>query len=464
MLLTALGLLLALLAIPATAGAAIKLGAYYCPAVPADSSCFATSARTLDSYKSQYGRFPDIALNYRNLDGPLLDPYERSALKERGVVPMMTVEPRVGGKPASLQDIANGKYDSYIHSEASAAISYGKEILLRFAHEMNGTWYPWSGEPGAYVAAWRHYVNIFRADRATNVKFVWSPNVNSANRYPFSAYYPEDAGHPGYVNYVGLDGYNWGGVGEWKTLKQVFKASYGQLDSLSGGKPTIIAETASVEEKGKRPGWIRDGFLETIPLEFPKVVAAVWFDRNLAADGDRDWALEGTTGSIGAWQDVVNSPLYGGNVYYLRPNAPRTTSSPWTVVNSESAWQALSDKVTESIVPSPAGYIAAAASTEPLTTEVALDTTSLSGRKVTAASAWFYTPVANGVKLEVRSGSALLATQSFASVGWHALNVPLGGAQTQLNNAFLRFVSSPEAGTNKVYVAFLRLSIDPLSS
>jgi hypothetical protein len=455
-------ILLASLATPAQAGAAIEQGVYYCPTVPTGTSCFATSGEALDAYDSQYGRFPDIALCYRSLGGTLLFTSEKTALRERGVTPMVTVEPSVAGQPASLRDIAAGRYDSYIHSAAASAIAYGREVLLRFAHEMNGTWYSWSGDPAAYVAAWRHYVDVFRADGATNVKFVWSPNVNSGGRYPFDAYYPEDAGHPGYVDYVGLDGYNWGGEDEWKPLRQIFLGSYNQLSKLSGGKPTILAETGSVEEQGRRPAWIRTGFLETIPRELPNVVGVVWFDRNLAATGDRDWTLESSAGATGAWQDVVNSPLYGGNVYYLRPDGSRATAQPWTVVNAETAWQSLSDRVTESMrATTSRGYIAAASGGEPLATEVALDTTPLTGKKITAASAWFYSPVRYDVRLEVRSGSTQLASQSFAGVGWHSLDVPLNGTQSQLDNAYLRFVSDTEAGTDKVYAAFLRLTLDP---
>ncbi|MFL5901355.1 MAG: glycoside hydrolase family 26 protein [Solirubrobacterales bacterium] len=457
---SAFAVLLALLVTPLTAQAAIKLGAYYCPTVPVGASCFATSGETLDSFKSRYGRFPSIALSYRGLDATLLFSSEKNELKERGVAPMVTVEPYVGGQPVSIQDIAGGKYDSYIRSQAASAASYGQEVLLRFAHEMNGAWYPWGGEPIAYVAAWRHYVDVFHAYGASNVKFVWSPNVNASGNIPFDAYYPEDFSHPGYVDYVALDGYNWGGTVGWRTLRQIFRASYIHLNALSGGKPVILAETASVEEANKRPRWIRTSFLETIPKEMPNVVAVVWFDRNLAAEGNRDWTLESTAGSISAWQDVVNSPLYGGNVYYLRPNGPRTTPKPWTIVNAETAWESLSENALESVKAGVLrGYISATTSTEPFTTEVELDTTPLTGKKVTAASAWFYTPVKTGITFEARSGSTQLAGESFTGVGWHSLDVSLNGTQSQLDNTFLRFASS--SGTSKIYAAFLRLTLDP---
>ena len=49
-------------------------------------------------------------------------------------------------------------------------------VDLRYAHEMNGTWYPWSHDPIGYRRAWRHVVRVFRAAGAANVRFVWSPN------------------------------------------------------------------------------------------------------------------------------------------------------------------------------------------------------------------------------------------------------------------------------------------------
>ncbi|HET7484051.1 MAG TPA: hypothetical protein VFJ64_01595 [Solirubrobacterales bacterium] len=192
----------------------------------------------------------------------------------------------------------------------------------------------------------------------------------------------------------------------------------------------------------------------------PNVVGVVWFDRNLEAEGVRDWTVESTANSIAAWQDVANSPLYGGDVYYLRPNGPRTTAKPWAIVNAATAWESLSENVTESVKATTSrGYINATTSTEPLTTEVELDTTPLAGKKVTAASAWFYTPLRTAIRFEVLSGSTPLASQTFAGAGWHSLNVPLNGTQSQLDNTYLRFVSNP--GTDRIFAAFLRLTADP---
>ena len=88
--------------------------------------------------------------------------------------------------------------------------AWGKPLMLRFAHEMNGDWYPWSegvngNGAGQYVAAYRRVVTLFRSVGATNVTWVWSPNVAYPGSVPLSRLFPGD----GYVDRTGLDGYNW---------------------------------------------------------------------------------------------------------------------------------------------------------------------------------------------------------------------------------------------------------------
>src|SRR5436853_485094 len=71
------------------------------------------------------------------------------------------------GRPAyALRAIAAGEHDAYVREWARAAAAWGGPLYLRFAHEMNGDWYPWSvgvnGNTSAdYQAAWRHVVDIF---------------------------------------------------------------------------------------------------------------------------------------------------------------------------------------------------------------------------------------------------------------------------------------------------------------
>jgi glycosyl hydrolase family 26 len=279
---------------PQSAGA-IQLGAYT-PGAPAN-------ARILAEYAEMVGRRPDIVMWYRDFPQPLMAKSEVANLRATGQMPMVTWEPHA----ASLAGIAAGEYDAYLHEAAAIAKSWEGPLLVRFAHEMNGDWYPWgsgANTPDVYLAAWQHIVSLFRGDGAGNVKWVWSPFVLAGGKYPIVPYFPGDE----WVDYVALDGYNWGSVtGVWQSLKAVFSSSYALVTELSS-KPVIIAETASSETGGDKARWIRAGFMSAIPESFPRVAAVVWFNETR----EDNWPVNSSPGALEAYRAVVNCSFYGG--------------------------------------------------------------------------------------------------------------------------------------------------------
>ncbi len=96
-----------------------------------------------------------------------------------------------------------------------------RRIYIRLAHQMNGDWYPWSATTNGvgigagntvadHVAMWRHVHDIVEniGLKNTDVQWIFCANAtDSANSHPMEAYYSGDA----YVNWVGIDGYNFGG-------------------------------------------------------------------------------------------------------------------------------------------------------------------------------------------------------------------------------------------------------------
>jgi mannan endo-1,4-beta-mannosidase len=332
-------LLLALLA-PASPAAErpIDLGVYYCPR----ESCDATNSATLDAYEQRFSRYPSIALNFRNLDQPLFYPGEEEGLRARGVTPMITVEPLVTrGREVELPlaAIANGRYDDEIRADARIAAAYDGEVLLRFAQEMNGAWFPRrSADPQAFVATWIRFVRIFREMGATNVKFVWTPSVEKTRTRPMEDYFPGEE----YVDYVGLDGYSWSGSRP-QSFAEVFASSYQRLRRLSA-KPVMIGETGAAPGP-ERAAWIRDGFLRELPRFFPAVVAVVWFSKDLSAIGQRDWRIDTDDESVAAWREVTNSTLYGGTepIAETEPEQPKAAppKAPKADPKSQSAMELL---------------------------------------------------------------------------------------------------------------------------
>jgi beta-mannanase len=229
-----------------------------------------------------------------------------------GATPMITWDPVNGSGGIALSSIARGADDSYLRASAQLAKAYGKPLLIRFAHEMNLRGSPFGpghegNTPAQFVAAWRHVVSVFRSAGATNVKWVWSPNVDCGGKCPFDAFFPGDS----YVDYVALDGYNYAAVDgvPWMSFDQIFAPSYRDLTRLSS-KPVIIAETASVGDGDAKATWIQNAFLRSIPTAFPRVRAVVWFDR----DKEANWKVNSSPASEQAWRAVVDSPIYQGRL------------------------------------------------------------------------------------------------------------------------------------------------------
>ena len=81
-----------------------------------------------------------------------------------------------------LADIYNGNHDAYITQFARSAAAWGHPFFFRFDPEMNGWWLPWNeqtngNQPGDFARAWRHVVDIFRREGATNATWVFCPNI-----------------------------------------------------------------------------------------------------------------------------------------------------------------------------------------------------------------------------------------------------------------------------------------------
>jgi hypothetical protein len=221
---------------------------------------------------------------------------------------MVTWEPWGSrGQVFTLRDIARGRYDGYVRSAALAAAAWGHPFFVRFAHEMNGAWYPWGRErhgdsPRLYVAAWRHIVRIFRAYGATNVLWDWVPNQNRSGRFPFQQYYPGDR----WVDWVGLDGFNWSLSQRWQSFSEVFASSYNSLVRITS-KPVMIAEVGSWEHGGRKASWVRNAMVSELP-RFSHVRAFVWWSaKNVRGD---DLRVNSSPRALDALRLGLRSPVY----------------------------------------------------------------------------------------------------------------------------------------------------------
>lgn len=224
----------------------------------------------------------------------------------------------------SLSSIISGTHDSYIRQWATDAKNWGHPFFVRFDDEMNGGWEPWSesrsyNSPGQYAQAWRHIHDIFSQVGATNVTWVWCPNIEYSETVPLAGLYPGDA----YVDWTCMDGYNWGPDldhgGRWWAFYDIFKQTYDHILQIAPTKPVMIGETSSTELDGSKPNWITDVLLTQLPNNFPKIKAFVWM--NVNAD-NMDWPIESSAAAQAAFAAGIASPYYLTNQFAHLDTSP----------------------------------------------------------------------------------------------------------------------------------------------
>jgi hypothetical protein len=119
----------------------------------------------------QFVRFPLTDGDRENLAGFL---EQVGAAGARGLV---TLEPHDGldaVTPETAAELA-GLLDA-------AWNEHGVATFVRFAHEMNGSWYPWGQQPEAYVEAFRTVAAAVHEGSPASA-MVWAPNEGAG--YPF---------------------------------------------------------------------------------------------------------------------------------------------------------------------------------------------------------------------------------------------------------------------------------------
>ena len=134
------------------------------------------------------GRQPNVALYYSSWNERFQLGFARQAYSD-GATPAVQIEPF----GISLDAIAAGRYDGYLRRYARQVASYGHPVIIGFAHEPDGGWYPWGVRncpPATWVAAWRQVVTVFRAAGAGNVIWLWTMNAQGADAAAMAQWWP----------------------------------------------------------------------------------------------------------------------------------------------------------------------------------------------------------------------------------------------------------------------------------
>lgn len=99
----------------------------------------------IENFATATGVEPNIALYYSGWGEPFQATFAKLTVRHHAV-PLIQIEPGT----TRLREIADGGYDAYLGSYATAVASFGRQtghgVIIGFAREPNGSWYP----PGGY--------------------------------------------------------------------------------------------------------------------------------------------------------------------------------------------------------------------------------------------------------------------------------------------------------------------------
>ncbi len=236
-----------------------------------------------------------------------------SGIYDKNAIPMISWEPwasnfklndslpALKNEKNILKYIKNGHFNSYVKRFATYLKSFNKPVFLRFAHEFDNPFYPWSQTGGNtaddFKETWIHIYKIFQECSADNVFWVWNPWTSENMKH----YFPGDE----YVDWIGITGLNYGVYNEdkqWHSFQSLYSPFHEEIKKFTD-KPVMISEFGSLKQEGDQTLWIENG-LKSINEEFMEIKAIVLFnssvDKNIPKNVNSnleklDWTVDSFT-------------------------------------------------------------------------------------------------------------------------------------------------------------------------
>jgi hypothetical protein len=230
-----------------------------------------------------------------------------------GALPLVTMWL---GEGLTLEEVATGKQDAQIRAWAQAAKEFGYPFLFRPWWEMNGAWYSWGRSPW-FVPAWQHFHRVVEEVGATNVTWAWIVNTIYEPSINPAPWYPGDA----YVDWIGMDAYNWGynpaQPDRWVSAEESIQPTLEAIEEIAPTKPVCICESASTEhghegEDETKAIWLHEMLDEYLPSQ-PQIKAYLYFNWNVENTTNHiryDWPIESSPEAEKAFRAGIASPTY----------------------------------------------------------------------------------------------------------------------------------------------------------
>ncbi len=281
-----------------------------------------TPLKPLQTFQTKIGRTVAATRDFLSWDSPFPTSFE-TGLTAQGTTIMLSVSTtRLNKTQISFGDVAAAQPGDQVYADmvswADRVRDYGVPMYVTFQHEPEAAANKNKGTQAQYIAAWRNWVSVFRAEGATNARFIFITTAfgyqvkPSDHRYA-PAWYPGDD----VVDAIAVDTYNWftcraSVKNPWNSLAALI-AGQKAFGALHPDKPLWVTEYATVEDPaqpGRRAQWLSDAQDLFKQPGYEQYVGLLYFDLNKQCD----WRVENDTPSLTAMQSMAFDPFYSGTV------------------------------------------------------------------------------------------------------------------------------------------------------
>jgi len=252
-----------------------------------------TAAQAVSEFELEVGRQLAIVHYFRKFDEQFPKAADEAVLDEGRTLLLSWAS-------TDTRSIALGRHDDLIRARAQEVKALGKPFLLRFRWEMdrpNLTAQVHS--PEDYIAAWRHVHDIFDAEGATNVAWVWCPLATGFLDRRAQAYYPGDD----QVDWVCADAY---AGKEFLSLEELMTPV---VDFAEQRRLPVLVGEFGVQDRGTglRPEWLREA--HDYLRQNERIKGLVYFYARQDAKPRYDLTFAGDPESLQAFRELVRTTV-----------------------------------------------------------------------------------------------------------------------------------------------------------
>ncbi|MCU1361457.1 MAG: domain containing protein [Ilumatobacteraceae bacterium] len=362
----------ALIAGAVTVSGAMPVQAAEVPSAPLAFGAYAkprngqTERSAVEAYETQVGRKLAVVRVFETWDQAFPDTYH-TWLKDSGHSIILSIKPtRSNGTRVTWPSISGAAVGSQVYNEmvawAQKVKAYGVPIYITFNHEPEAGANTTGGTATDFIAAWRKWVDVFRAQGVTNAKFMWimtdySFFVATSDRRYAPKWYPGD----GWVDAMGTDAYNWytcrpGTANAWKSLQQIIDP-FRAFGALHPDKALWLSEFATVEDSasaGRKSTWLTQATALFKQPGWDQFDGVLYFNATFV-QGGKDvclWYTDTTTTSLASYKTMGLDPFFNGPAFQdavtlpdtVPPSAPGKPTATSTVSGRATVtWAAATD-------------------------------------------------------------------------------------------------------------------------